>query len=229
MKMSATRHGIPGEWAKVKGTVMSLWPLFVCFAALGAFAAAAVSGRFAGWFAGGFAVSVVFTAVFWRKGMRRVESYFKGARGEEHVASLLETLPSGWHIFHDFAAGGYHVDHVVVGPTGVYAVETKNWRGRVTHEENEILVDGTLPDRAPLAQTRREAEAVCETLKRAGWEGVVVPVLCMASDSCIEPQSEVRRVAVVNASIVVKWLAGRPCTLSANEVERLAQLMETYA
>ena len=31
--MTAKQHGVPGEWAKVRGTVMSLWPLFLCFIA----------------------------------------------------------------------------------------------------------------------------------------------------------------------------------------------------
>lgn len=227
--MSAMRHGNPGEWAKVKGTVMSLWPLFVCFTLLGASATATVLGRQTVWFMLAFGGAAVFTAFFWRKGLRRVESYFKGARGEEHVASVLETLPTGWHVFHDFAAGSDHVDHVVVGPAGVYAVETKNWNGRVTMEENELLVGGVLPDRSPLQQTRHESESVREALKRAGWEGTVTPVLCMASNTCEVPQSEVRHVAVLNAAVVVDWLLGRPTVMAANEVERLAQLMATHA
>ena len=41
--MTAIQHGMPGEWAKVRGTVLSLWPLFLCFIALGAFGAALIS------------------------------------------------------------------------------------------------------------------------------------------------------------------------------------------
>ena len=146
--MSAEIHGTPGEWAKVKGTVASMWPLFVCFTALGAFGAAVALGSHASWFAAAFFVAAAMTAFLWRRGVRRVESYFKGARGEERVAGVLKTLPDGWHVFHDFVAGSHHVDHVVAGPAGVFAVETKNWRGRVTAEEGEVLVDGALPDRA---------------------------------------------------------------------------------
>ena len=144
------RHGNPGEWAKVRGTMTSLWPVFLCCTALGACGASLVLGRHPAWFAAGFVAVVVATALFWRKGLRRVESYFKGARGEERVAGILESLSDAWHVFHDFAVGRYHVDHVLVGPTGVYAVETKNWRGRVTVERNEMIVDGVLADRAPL-------------------------------------------------------------------------------
>ena len=116
------RHGNPGEWAKVRGTMTSLWPVFLCCTALGACGASLVLGRHPAWFAAGFVAVVVATALFWRKGLRRVESYFKGARGEERVAGILESLPDAWHVFHDFAVGRYHVDHVLVGPTGVRSV-----------------------------------------------------------------------------------------------------------
>ena len=225
--MSAVRHGNPGEWAKVKGTVMSLWPLFLCFAALGALGASIAFGRHPAWFAGLFAAAVASTAVFWRKGLRRVESFFKGARGEERVAGLLETLPSSWHVFHDFEAGGHHVDHVVVGTAGVYAVETKNWRGRVTVEKDEVLVDGTLPDRSPLMQAVSQAKAVRTALKGAGCDIEVVPVLCMASDTFDSPARTVAQATVLNASDIVSWMMGRGAALAPNDVRRLAQLMET--
>lgn len=225
--MSAIRHGNPGEWAKAKGTVMSLWPIFLCCVALGACGASIALGRYAVWFAGAFALCVVTTAVLWRKGLRRVESYFKGARGEERVAAVLETLPSSWHVFHDFVAGGHHVDHVLVGPTGVYAIETKNWRGRVTLEGGEMIVDGRLADRQPLVQTQRQADAVKAAIRKAGLECEVVPVLCLASDTFVERIRSVGRTTVLNASCAAEWILGGQGRCSASEIARLAQLMET--
>ena len=89
----AVQHGMPGEWAKVRGTVLSLWPLFLSFTALGAFATALVLGRCAPLFGALLVVTLVFMAVFWRKGLRRIEPFFKGARGEEWTAQVLSALP----------------------------------------------------------------------------------------------------------------------------------------
>ena len=226
--MTATQHGVPGEWAKVRGTVLSLWPLFLCFASLGAFGAALALGRRPAAFAGLFVFSLLATTLFWRKGLRRVESFFKGARGEEHVAALLAALPAGYHVFHDFAAGRHHVDHVVVGPTGIFSIETKSWRGSVTAEEGEILVNGRLPDRAPLAQAMREAAAVQAALRRAGWStGEVIPVVCFASDTFADARRTIGAVTVLNAAGAAAWIAGCPKVLAAGDVERVAQLMET--
>lgn len=225
--MSAAIHGNPGEWAKVRGCVASMWPLFVCFTALGALGTAAALGRHVVCFAVLFLVAAGVTVFLWRKGLRRVESYFKGARGEERVAGMLAALPSGWHVFHDLVAEGLHVDHVVAGPAGVFAVETKNWRGRVSVEDGEVLVGGVLPDRAPVAQAMREADAVKSALKKMGWEGEVAPVLCMASDTCAVPEAMVRRVVLLNAAVIVDWLMGKPGVVPSNDLARLVRLMET--
>lgn len=219
---------MPGEWAKVRGTVLSLWPLFLCLIALGAFGAALVLGSHVLSFAGLFVVSLMLTIVFWWKGVRRVESFFKGARGEEHVAGLLASLPAGYHVFHDFVAGGHHVDHVVAGPTGIFSIETKSWHGSVTAEDGEILLNGRLPDRAPLVQATREAAAVQAALKRAGWTtGDVKPVVCFASDTFADTQRTIGTTMVLNAACVTAWIVGCPKILTGDEVERVAQLMET--
>jgi hypothetical protein len=144
---------------------------------MGAFASALVLGKSTLLFAALFFASIVAVAAMWRKGIRRVASFFVGARGEERVANVLVSLPQSYHVFHDFVAGGSPVDHVVVGPTGVFAVETKNWRGKVGLEDGHVLVDGRLADRSPLQQAIREADAVRTELEKAGWTGTVMPVL----------------------------------------------------
>ena len=98
---------MPGEWAKVRGTVRSLWPLGICLVCFGAFAAATVLGQRLEIFGALFAVSAIAVAFWWRRGLLRVESFFKGARGEEAMAGMLARLSDDWHIYHDFVAGKY--------------------------------------------------------------------------------------------------------------------------
>lgn len=221
----AIQHGQPGEWAKVRGTVASMWPVFLCFTMLGAFASACLAGGAVLVFGGLFLVSLVLLLALMRRGMRRVESYFKGARGEEHVASVLASLPDVYHVFHDFEAGPHHVDHVLVGPTGVYSVETKNWRGRVTVQDGVLALDGHLPSRSPAAQAAAEASAVRTALKSGGAPDVV-PVVCFASDT-YDGAETAEKVFVMNAKAIREWVRSRPDVFTPNELKRLVQLMET--
>jgi hypothetical protein len=50
-----------------------------------------------------------------------------GLKGERSTGQLLqsELLPAGYEVFHDCCFDGFNVDHVAIGPGGVFAIETK--------------------------------------------------------------------------------------------------------
>jgi len=218
-------HGIAGEWARVKGMVAGLWPLF-----LGVFASGFALALFL--VAPFVAATLLVAALVWViyslvRGLRHVERFFKGARGEEKVAGILASLPDAYHVFNDFAAGRAHVDHVVVGPGGVFSVETKTWRGVVSVEESRILLNGQLPDRDPLAQTVKEAQLVRSVLAAKGWDGPVTPVLVFASDSFAAHRANVRGVIVINSNELKAGFASERVVIPPAERDRLVGLMET--
>jgi hypothetical protein len=63
----------------------------------------------------------------------QLDRWARGARGEESVGAILDELRSGgWYVIHDLALGRGNIDHVLVGPGGVFAVETKSHRGRIS-------------------------------------------------------------------------------------------------
>ena len=218
-------HGIPGEWARVKGTVLGLWPLFAAVMLLGfAFALAIFASILAGVIL--FVGALVFLGLSLLRGLQRIERYFIGARGEEHVAGLLRKIPDTYHVYNDFKAGNYRVDHVVIGPAGVFAIETKCWRGRVTVEENHILLDGQLPDHSPLAQAAREAASVRKVLAKLGYDGPVTPVLAFASDTFAAHIAEVEGIVVMNAAEIDTCFQTSQVVLQPAELARLIGLLE---
>lgn len=217
-------HGIAGEWARVKGTVLGLWPLFLCAFAIGAATVLVVIAPLIG--ATLLVVALLGVIASLITGLRRVERFFKGARGEEKVANILRELPDAYHVFNDFAVGRKHVDHVVVGPGGVFAVETKFWRGKVTIEEGHVLLDGQLPDRSPLTQTIGEATLVRTALSKAGWNGVVTPVLVFASDSFVAHRANLKGAIVINSCELKESFGSDRVVIPPAELERLVSLME---
>ena len=217
-------HGIPGEWARVKGTVLGLWPLF-----LGVFVAGASLAVFLLsplWGAGLFVVAILYIIWSLMKGLRRVERFFKGARGEEKVSGILACLPDTYHVFNDFAVGRTHVDHVVVGPGGVLSIETKFWRGKVTIEDGHILLDGQLPDRSPVHQAVREATLVRKALEERGWKGFVTPVLAFASDSFNARRANLNGTVVINSNEIKTSFDTDRVVIPPAELDRLVSLME---
>jgi hypothetical protein len=104
-------------------------------------------------------------------GIDRWRNTWLGCYGERVVAESLEELkPQGFRIFHDVPAGDaknpFNIDHVIVGPSGVFAVETKTrrkGRARAGFAEHQIIYDGQVlaypwgEDRYGLDQAARQA------------------------------------------------------------------------
>jgi len=63
---------------------------------------------------------------------RDFSAWSQGAEGEEVVGRMLEELAaSDWHVIHDVSLGHGNIDHIVVGPGGLFTIETKSRRGKV--------------------------------------------------------------------------------------------------
>jgi Nuclease-related domain len=64
---------------------------------------------------------------------RDIGRWRRGAEGEEAVGRILDGLAGeGWHVLHDVTFGRGNIDHVAIGPGGVFAVETKSHAGRIS-------------------------------------------------------------------------------------------------
>jgi hypothetical protein len=67
----------------------------------------------------------------------------RGATGEIAVGSILETFPGEYYVINDLTTPFGNLDHVVIGPNGVFVIDTKNWRGVVASDgKGELLVNG---------------------------------------------------------------------------------------
>ena len=83
--------------------------------------------------------------VGWRLRFRPSEqarAWQRGAHGERQTARLLDRLGrDGYVVFHDLAMPGSpaNVDHLVVGPSGVFVIDSKQWTGQV-HQSADGLV-----------------------------------------------------------------------------------------
>ena len=67
----------------------------------------------------------------------------KDALGEAAMGYILEALPDGYVVFNELRTLSGNVDHVVIGPTGIFVIDTKNWRGTITPDgQGELLRNG---------------------------------------------------------------------------------------
>jgi nuclease-like protein len=116
---------------------------------------------------------------------QKVRQLRLGRDGERVVGQFLERLRNGGcQVFHDVPGDGFNLDHVIISPHGLYAIETKTWsksrpKATITVEGDTLRAGGRKPDCDPIAQVTRAARWLeCEleksTGKRFAIRGVVV-------------------------------------------------------
>ena len=115
-----------------------------------------------------------------------IASWAEGARGEEETAKQLRALEKeGWVVLHDLVNGSRNFDHVVLGPTGVYCLNSK-WSGyRLERTDDGRFVgrhryddDIYISIDSILRRARGEAAALREQIEaRCGTRLWVQPVI----------------------------------------------------
>lgn len=77
----------------------------------------------------------------------------RGASGENSIADALSRFPTEFFVIHDLTTAFGNLDHVVIGPTGVFVIDTKNWRGLVSSDgKGELLLNGHSTDKPLVRQ-----------------------------------------------------------------------------
>jgi hypothetical protein len=203
----AAVYGSPGTATRFSGLIRAIWPLFLGTAIGGYLLRSLLPYPAVPLPVAGIAMLVLVGAMAMgiHVSRTRVESYLVGARGEEWVARQLALLPAGYAVFNSAeplqqaqpAAIDY--DHLVVGPSGIYVIETKNWRETVSVEDGKVLYNGQEPSRPPLEQVKQTANALrrmlAEQLPRATE---LIPVLCFAGETPVSQPTGTAGVVVCN-------------------------------
>ena len=152
-----------------------------------------------------------------------------GAEGERRVAAELSNLREAWTVLHDRllrpGQSEANLDHVVIGPGGMFLVDAKNRAGRVMEWE------GGLFQHTVQAGDRVSLNLAAELKKVHGMAAYmavesgrpVTPVLCLAGAQEAEfgePQM-VQGVWVVPVSKLVDWLNAQPYVLDRETAGRV--------
>ncbi len=137
----------------------------------------------------------------------------RGASAEEHVGSLLAQLPADeWRVIHDASFGHGNIDHIAIGPAGVFAIETKSHPGPVRVSR----VHGA---------TIRQVQAQRDALERV--TGMPVAALLVYSRAWVDrPGARRKGVRVLPARMLVRHVRASAKTMSRGDVERARERVE---
>jgi hypothetical protein len=165
----------------------------------------------------------VVALVGWRLRFRPSEqarTWQRGAAGERRTARLLDRLTrDGYVVFHDLAVPGNtraDVDHLVIGPSGVFVIDSKQWTGSVHQNADGLAWHNHYRLDRTLETVRWEAETIGRLLGTR-----IAALLCVHGAHVHGGGLHAQGVAIVPAHLLRSAL-GYDRVLSDADVDLLA-------
>lgn len=166
----------------------------------------------------------------------QVLNWERGAEGERRTEDRLRELEAeGWTVVHDVQRGRSNWDHLVVGPPGVFVLDTKDRRGQllVSDAIPELRIDNKTVNDQRIAEWPRYLTAAAVSVKKEiesaeserPW---VQPVLVFWGDFP-DRLVETSRLTFVHGDDLVSWLRGRPPKLSKGKQALIATVVQDLA
>jgi len=165
--------------------------------------------------------------------VRLYHDYAFGLRAERAVGEELNQLMlDGCHVFHDYPASlDWHINHIVVAPSGVYAIETESTAKRGAHKgrrEPVVIFDGAalrFPHHTrvgPIEAARRSAEILRKELSEAPGEPPEVKSILSVPGWQILRRGD-SDVQVLNPKEIWRTIVTTaPARLSETDIKRIA-------
>lgn len=171
----------------------------------------------------------------WRA-LPKIRMLKQGRDGERFIGQYLEELrASGYRVFHDLIGAGFNVDHVLIGPAGVFTIETKTFSKRigtgveVTFDGKTIAVDGWEPDRDPVVQAKAQAGWLRDILSRStNRQFEVWPVVLFPGWYVKQGPGSTKEMWVLNEKAFKKFLANERAVLAPEEISLASEHLTLY-
>jgi Ca2+/Na+ antiporter len=152
-------------------------------------------------------------------------NYRKGATGEVLVGYILKSLPDDYRVIHDLTTPFGNIDHVVVGPSGAYVIDTKNWKGVVTADgKGELLLNGKPTDKPAARNLYRTIMSIKEKIKvLSALDPYVRGVLVFTSARVEANWGETGSVYCVRDEKLHDYIVEKKKRLNKKEIDAISQ------
>ncbi|CAO5155851.1 Nuclease-like protein [Frankia sp. AiPs1] len=158
-----------------------------------------------------------------RRGRPETESWRKGLAGERMVAAELDWLTTaGWRVLHSIPLSDTtDIDHLLIGPGGVFSVNTKYHQGsRIWVGDEAATVNGR--PYPHVRKSRAEAQRASRILTRAcGFEVAVAGVLAFVEADTLKVTPSLRDVYANHHTQLADAFAHATGVWSPDRVERI--------
>lgn len=160
--------------------------------------------------------------------LERNRALYRAAVGELLVGEALDHLGPDWDVLHAVPVDDehYEIDHLAIGPPGVFSVLTKNFPGQeVVVTTDGMTVGGKAQDHIDIART--EAIVVADLLSvaaRRPVEAQALVVIVNPKKLTVRAQPELAH--VVSSKQLLRWIAKLPRVLDGANVAYISDIAD---
>ncbi|RFA15088.1 heat-shock protein [Subtercola boreus] len=97
-----------------------------------------------------------------RSAPREIRRWLAKAMAEEETARIVSTLGIGYTIWNNVLVGrtGGNIDQLVLGPAGLFAIQSEDWGGVIRLSRGELVGEGIASDEEPFRMLGQNARAL---------------------------------------------------------------------
>lgn len=154
----------------------------------------------------------------------------KGNEGERVIGRLLEQLqPQGWVVLHDRRkqpGSPANLDHVLVGPPGVFVIDAKNWTGGRLRFDDRGMAVGRWRKDDELHSAKVDADIVGAHVHALVPHAQTVGVVAFVQDMGLAVPVQHKQVLLMQREQLLPGLHRLPAALTAEQVARLAAALD---
>jgi hypothetical protein len=145
--------------------------------------------------------------------------------GHYWTGSVLNALPPEWTVLHarHWPGRSYDViDHLAIGPNGIFVIDSVGWSGEVTSTPDVLEVNGRT--RLTALQGAQDSAREVALLLSPEVREHVFPVICLSREEQVT--GWVKAVRICSTTTVNDLIESRPPVLTAEQVDRISRELD---
>ena len=161
----------------------------------------------------------------------------RGKCCQTRIAEALDELRKfGYCVFDDLKRDGYHLDHVIVGPTGVFAIETKfgNDVVNAASDQHELrganansLAEESIGKKDSRKSAHNNAIKVDQIIKGdCEFDGWIWPLVVIAGEWRVQNDPSTAEARLFTKETLVRHIVDQPTRLTSTEINLIASHLE---
>lgn len=152
---------------------------------------------------------------------KRMKDAERGAIAEETVGDILDKLPEGNFIVHDFDSGKGNIDHILISPKGILTIETKSHAGKVSFNGEHLVRNGKPFEKDFLKQARAQCNLVKYILAKWGITTPLPEPVILFTRAFIEARGKAKGIEIISSKYLSSFLERQTDKISVPEAGRI--------